>query len=268
MSQEPQRSHLSISWASLLLLGPPGIYFIAFVHEYAYANAFGYPSSLISIQVATLVQSLLAVVGVGALVFAFYSSLYLYGRLTPRTSEIPRALIAVGFFPLIFLMIFLYFRQPLEWIVWAVFLLIYPCLTLIPPIFWPRNVKGYRQRLAANDAAADAIPGFWRHVASRTGWMPILLGASVIVATFLSYSVGRADALNATSYFVTDFQGSQMFVLRIYGNEVIMTPKSHPSGRLTGKFAVAFISDSHPFAAQQESVGPLLTNCTWGVGCH
>ena len=47
-----------------------------------------------------------------------------------------------------------------------------------------------------------------------------------ISSMVLSYSLGRAEAMDTKHYLVTDFQGRQMVVLRIYGDEAILTQLS------------------------------------------
>ena len=88
------------------------------------------------------------------------------------------------------------------------------------------------------------------------------------MAALFSYSLGRADALDTKEYLVTHIQGEDLIVLRIYGDDVLMTPKAHPKGKLSSKLIVAKISDAHPLVAQRENVGPLVSDCHVAFGCH
>jgi Ca2+/Na+ antiporter len=264
VSAQAERS--PINWAVLILLGPPIIYLTAFAHEWAYASAFGYPDELISIQIPALIGSVFGVLGAVLGVFAYFHVLYLFARRThdPLWFRVYRML---GILLFDYFLFRIFSHHPLEWAVYAGGITLMALLFLfLQPLL--QGGKGYRAKLAAHDAAMRGSSDLWDDIAGRIGRLPINLLWGVVLAISVSYWVGRADALDATKYLVTDFQGSPMIVLRMYGNEVVMTPKAHPSGRLSGKVAVTVISDSHPFVAQEEKVGPLLSDCTWGFGCH
>jgi len=263
-SQQPR-----LNWATLVFLAAPTAYFIAFVHEYAYASVFGYPSSFITIQIAAIVQAIVGLLGAAASLYIYFALFYfgikrggLRGVLGFRLAFLWGSLIVA------FGVTRIYAKHPSEWIPYAVLFLLYPVLLLVLPLVIHRKVKGLEAKFQADEANEDATPSLVSRAVALAGRQLSFLIALLALLILFSYSLGRADAMDSTSYLVATFEGQQMLVLRTYGNEIIMTPKSHPKDRLSRKFVVTFISDAHPFVAEAQDVGPLVRDCQILIGCH
>jgi hypothetical protein len=258
-----------LNWATLVFLAAPTAYFLAFVHEFAYASVFAYPSSFITIQIAAIVQAIVGLLGAAASLYIYFALFYfgikrggLRGVLGFRLAFLWGSLIVT------FGIVRIYAKHPGEWILYAVLFLLYPVLNLILPLLIHRKVNGLEAKFQVDEANEDATPSLVTRAVALAGRQLSFLIALLALLTLFSYSLGRADAMDSTSYLVTTFEGQQMIVLRTYGNEVIMMPKSHPEDRLSGKYVVTFISDAHPLVAEAQDVGPLVRDCQILIGCH
>ena len=109
-------SHRLVNWQTVLLLATPVAYFIAFVHEFAYASVFDYPSSLIFVQVPTIVQSLVGVVASVASLYAFFNILYMTTRRHVRNELGLRLVFLAGNAIVVYGLAEIFDKHPAEWL--------------------------------------------------------------------------------------------------------------------------------------------------------
>ncbi len=228
---------------------------LAHSYESGYADAYGYPTDLINLQLGSVFQAVTALILFVLVVYnvAFIVS-FLWGKPGPMTYYfgVPLGLAALG---ISFVLIY-----GSHWQHWIWFFLTPTLLGLVflaLPFLTQRQHRTLTAKITAQVAAERE--GLTRtlhaRVVTRLGFGALLLIAAVIVLVGWANALGEAAALNQRDYLVLNVSGHQEVLLRVYGTEAIFAPLETRHHTLQQRIIIHDLSQS--LSLEWQSIGPL-----------
>jgi hypothetical protein len=244
-----------IWWQSIVAITPIAValgYIVAYLYELGYCNAFGIPTEFISPD-TTHVLIAVSKVFLSALSLFWVAYVFVTMATKPkRRGPIQRRFILLGIIGLIYIAFAIdYPSARREWYLIIPIFIIFIFLSFIGPAITHRNIKGYRNRLIAQDeinAATNPINYIEKH-----------LGRSIVIILLLllpwialPYFNGETDAAEQENFLVPSTHQSSV-VLRIYGDNLICAELDPQGVKLTGRFFVISMDDEpKPYLSLQE----------------
>jgi len=252
-----------LKWQAVLIGAASAIgYGIAYLHELGFNSEFGIPQELIVLNLTTVLTTIGQIIGVFIIMtLAFLMLRYIeHYILTEKWASRLRYNIS----SILFLIFFgtLWLAYPTLWrdliymlIAFLISVLYFWGVHYAVPIFTQRKVRGYRQKLKAEDE--DENNFLKRERASFSPFFTVLL---ILIALYYllstAYLSGEHTARSKEEFLVTS-TNSEMVVLRIYGDNIVCAPLDRGNSTIT-KPLIILRADSHPeLILKLEDVGPL-----------
>jgi len=259
-----QEHHKSspIWWQSIIAITPIAValgYIVAYLYELGYCNVFGIPTEFISPDTTNV---LVAVSKVFLSAVSLFWVAYVFITMTTkpkRRGPIRHRFILLMIIGLIYIAFAIdYPSARREWYFIIPILIIFILLLFIGPAITHRTVKGYRNRLIAQDkinVATNPINYIERHIGRSTVIILLLLLPWIA----LPYFNGETDATEQENFLVPSTYQSSV-VLRIYGDNLICAELDPQGDKLTGNFFMISMDDEpRPYLRLQE-IGRLAPN--------
>lgn len=246
------------SETAVLAVTPFFGYLFAYVYEVGYAGYFGVPVDLVSIDVPRIF------VATGALLSVVLILFLLYGVLNPFLLELDKvpALVQERLVRLLFVLAFLvvfFYLYGFDWRhTWPmVFVLVLALfIEFIFPLFAQYRVRGYLGKLAAQDVIDAPDRSVLFPIIKMLGGSAFVLLFWLGIITYLTYHVGRAEAVRC-QWFHCPSAISSVAVVRIYGNTIMGVRYDPLSHRLTGEILFGALGSEDWRELKWQKVGPL-----------
>lgn len=228
-------------------------YLLTFCYELGYTSEFNIPIHLITPNITTIFIAAGSILFVVVLAFIFVNLIY---TLFQKDGSLPRRL--VKYAPLI-VMLYIYINLfGLNWeeyIFIIILLVFFLALEFLLPLIGQRKVKGYKNKLAAQDEFDSKLVTLYGKVFRLTGRTMAYIILYVIMLAQISLAAGRSEAYKQTEYLVIDKQCEQV-ALRIYGDIIIAAPVDVRNRTVENKFYIYNINN-YDLVLQLEDIGPL-----------
>lgn len=243
--------------ALIPVLGPVLGYTLAYVHETAFCDVFGIPKEFIIVNWPNIIVSIGRVLG-SSLVLLWIMLIPALLQRSGNKKPGPYARRCILYFVLLFALFFLamtYSLTVLEFLSVLVFLLFFALLDFLGPFWTQRDIKGYRDKLDAQDKHdAELIDkvAFVRKV-GKTGLTLIIF---IVFLFSLSYMDGRNSALRQEEFLVPSTH-QQSVVLRMYGDRLICAPVDIENREITRRFFFINVDNEPNLTLIPQKIGPL-----------
>jgi hypothetical protein len=242
-------------WQSIVTIIPIALalgYIVAYLYELGYCSTFGIPSEFISPD-TTHVLIAVSKVFLSAVTLFWVAYVFITMASEPRSrGPIQRRLIllmVIGFIYIAFAIDYPSART--EWYLIIPIFIIFILLFFVSPVITHRNIKGYRNKLIAQDqvnAATNPLNYIERYV-GRSLLIILLLLIPWIV---LPYFNAQTDATEQEDFLVPSTYPHSV-VLRIYGDNLICAELDPQDTELTGRFFMISMDDEpKPYLSLQE----------------
>jgi hypothetical protein len=244
-----------IWWQTIVAIIPIAValgYIVAYLYELGYCSTFGIPSEFISPDTTHV---LIAVSKVFLSAVTIFWVAYVFIMMTAKPKKrgpIRRRLMLLTIIAVIYIAFAIdYPSARREWYFIIPIFIIFIFLFFIGPAITHRNIKGYRNRLIAQDgidAATNPINYIERHIGRSLAIMLLLLLPWIA----LPYFNGETDASEQQNFLVpSTYQNS--VVLRIYGDNLICAELDPHGAMLTDRFFMISMDDEpKPYLSLQE----------------
>ena len=261
----PQSAAGPPQWAQMLrsataaLILPAVSYLVVYAHEAGYLSVFQIPAIFSTLDVALVVQVLLALLAVVALLCWLaepMSMLWPDGQrlgVSGLRAAIPAVLVVLG---LVLLWIW-----PENRALAAAFLGgggLFAFVHYVLPLATQRGRRTYREKLDAADKADAATKGLVDRVAERFG-RGVIIGALLIVAVSASsYCLGMYSAQHKVRYLVASLaDGREAAVLREYHDRLVCATFDRATKCTRGGFFLVEATSGSIVDVASEQIGPL-----------
>jgi hypothetical protein len=239
-----------VPWVSRIQWGAVGsiatlaigvAYLITYLHEYAYAQAFGIPRQLITLDTSTVVASA-AVVFVYAVIMVSVTGPMIFWFL--RAKSVRRGLLILSVvFVLVYAPVLFAFDET-----WLEALIPIPALLAwlgIPYVF--RRITGRPPR------RTEDVETFSDWAVHHVGFALATTALFIVYLSLLFYGWGNTEAHRRREFFT--IRGSQEVVLAIYGKVAVTSTLARP-GHIGSDLRVIHL-DSPGVVLDRKVVGPL-----------
>jgi len=247
--------HLS---EAILLAGLSAFsYALAYAYKSGISSHFGIPPLLISPTIGAVLQ---AATAVGFVVLTVWNIANAIWPFAPRgeniLARVIRKLLVIAFF--IGLLAFPTMDRKTAWIVFAVIVGFFTFFELAFPLITQRKIKGYEQKLLAQEAIEANAQKFslLDKVAGTFGEHTIRLVALGLVLLMLSNLLGIKTAKEKTDFFVL-LDTPRFVVVDMDDNTIVLAEYDPKTLTLTGLYQVEHFSDSAPRTFRLEHIGKL-----------
>lgn len=245
-----------ISEGIILALSSAGAYLFAFYYEKGYASVFKIPTSLISINLTSVLIFGAIFIGVilAVLPYANFLLSITVGRTHPA---IQRAIIPV-ILVFIFLAIQIYLFGFSNWQNWIVVLVIFVILLFLQFVFplLTQRGKTYAEKLEAQENTDRQVVDTYALIQRRFGNESLLIILFFLGGMFTSLSAGMAEAIRQEEFLVTNTT-PELVVLRIYGDNLICVPFDRKTGEIEQSFSVIKNTGETGLVLRLEKLGQL-----------
>ena len=244
-----------IWWQGIIAITPIAValgYIVAYLYELGYCSVFGIPTEFISpdtthvlIAVSKVFLSALSLFWVG----------YVFVMMTSkprRRGPIQRRLILLLIIGLIYIAFAIdYPSARREWYLIIPIFVLFISLYFIAPAISHRSMKGYRNRLIAQDKANVATNPI-NYIERYIGRSLVIIVLLLLPWVLLPYFNGETDASEQQDFLVpSTYQNS--VVLRIYGDNLICAELDPQGTKLTDRFFTMSMDDEpKPYLSLQE----------------
>ncbi len=232
-------------------------YALAYAYKSGISSHFGIPPLLITPTIGVVLQAASAV---GLVVLWFWNIANAIWPFAPRgtnvLARVIRRLLITAL--LIALIIFSALDRQHAWVSFIVILGFFVFFELIFPLITQKSIKGYEQKLLAQEAIEANVQKFTLldKVAETFGEHSIRLAAFGLILLVLGNELGIKTAKEKTDFFVlTDTPG--FVVVDMDDNTIILAEYDSKTLTLTGLYQVENFSDSAPRTFKLEHIGKL-----------
>jgi hypothetical protein len=245
-----------LSEATVLAAIPVATYVVTFAYHAGYAQFFGVPTELISIDTKMFLIAALPVILIVHLLLSMSLTVFGFWREGSRSHPFYRRLTIV--FPsfassLAYMLIS--FSHWHQWIVSVLVTLFLVALFFGMPLLFNRNEKSWIKRLEIYDKsqANDTVA----HLYMRQELGTLLIGMMwVWIVAQIAYTMGGAIAENQRRFFVRSTT-PETVILCIYGDYQVTAPFDRSKKTVQKKISVVKITDTPIIPIQSEDIGPL-----------
>jgi hypothetical protein len=232
-------------------------YALAYIHEFAFCDIFGIPKEFIIVNWPSIITSIGRII-VLSLVIIGIILLPAFIQKTGGTKMGPIARRLVTYIPLLLASFFLvmgYSFILLEFLSILAFLLYFAILDFLGPCWTQRSIKGYRNRLDAQDKRDAEVMGKITFL-GKIGRAGATLIVFIILLLGLSYLDGRDNAVTQEEFLVpSTYQESA--VLRVYGDRLVCAPLDREKHQVSREFFFINIGDNPNLILTPQIIGPL-----------
>lgn len=235
-------------------------YGIAFVYEKGFCDFFSIPTSLIAVDITTVLVAAATLLG-GAFTLLIYASA-IFTFLSGVPKPISRSLRRLS--PLLVLvLVYLALMKPAgtELLVVVVVTVLFLGLEFLFPLIAQTKTKGYMAKLNAQDEVDSKVNTLF-------DWLAKVFGASILLILllpmvfFLAGISGEARAKFQEEYYVLESDPG-LVVLKIYGDRLVCARLQQETKEVQPVFTVLNLTDSnqiHPIQLRLAKIGPLKLN--------
>lgn len=254
--KNPKSDKPKISEGIILALASAGAYLFAFYYEKGYASAFKIPTSLIAVNLtsvlifgAIFISIILAVLPYANLLMSLT-----IGRTHPA---IQRAAIPV-IIVFVFLSIQIYvfgFSNWKNWLYILALLIVLLFLQFVFPLIAQRG-RTYVKKLEAQEDTERQFVDSYALLQRKFGNESLLIILLFLVGLSTALSAGTAEAIRQEEFLVTNTK-PELVVLRIYGDNLICVPFNRATGEIEQSFSVIKNTGETGLVLRLEKLGQL-----------
>jgi hypothetical protein len=234
----------------------PGLgYILAFVYQLGFADEMHIPVQLIRVELGDLLRATVVLFALVAMSLFFVDVVSQWLRMPVHPAQ-RDALKVVVVICMSLLPPTIVYRNHLDrvqflWITVAAFI----AFVLLPPVVYPRKVKGYweRARIWHSHGPAPRQPSLSDRFRRIYGSQPLLVLVLVLMIYLNAYAFGSASALDRKEY-LTVAQTKEV-VLNIYGENAVMAP--YNGDAFSNTFRIVNLHDSPDIKLELRRIGPL-----------
>lgn len=227
----------SISEGMIIALSSVVAYLLAFYYEKGYASVFKIPTSLISINLTSVL--IFGAVLINIIIFVLpYANLLLMLTVHRVNPVIQRAINLIIILFLI-VMVQIYFFGFSNWKNWS-YLLVILVVSLFFQFVFPlisQSGKTYVEKLEAQEETERQFTDSNVLVQNKFGNNTLWIIVFVFAGIYIALSAGMAEAIKQEEFLVTNTT-PELVVLRIYGDNIIGVPFNRITGDVEQSFSV------------------------------
>jgi hypothetical protein len=245
-----------ISEGIILALLSAGAYLFAFYYEKGYASAFKIPTSLININLTSVL--VLGAIFIGVILAVLPYANFLLSITMGRTHPaIQRATIPV-ILVFVFLAIQIYLFGFSSWKNWIVILAVFVFflfLQFVLPLLTQRG-KTYAKKLEMQEDTDRQVVDTYALIQRKFGNESLLIILLFLGGMLTASSAGMAEAIRQEEFLVTN-TAPELVVLRIYGDNLICAPFDRKTGEIEQSFSVIKNTGETGLVLRLEKLGQL-----------
>jgi len=253
-----------LSRGAIVIGVPAAGYLIVYSHEAAFLSTFSIPATFVTLDLATVLQVSLALVGAMILLFWGGNLVYMLWpkgcRLTWNHIRIIRDIgtAAAG----VALVLLLPNERSFGFAV--LFMAgLFAFLDFVWPLLTQRGKRTYREKLEAADEIDRNTKTLFDMAISFLGVRTFLLLLLVGVLSAFAYSHGQYSAQHKVNYLTFQMDdGGEAVVLREYHDRLICAPFDRDGRCLEGGFFILETAGNYPLLLTLAEIGPLRTTMT------
>jgi hypothetical protein len=274
-ARSPYRFEWLRGWQAILIgiLSTAG-YGLAYVHELGVSGVFGIPQDFIVLNLTTILITIGEVLAVGTGTLGVIGMAYLFS-LSVKDEKWRRIVHgSILIFILIAFILALLIRYPSVWpemVLIAPMILFYVFVGFVLPIFRQRGVRGYRQKLKAQDEferkSLEPVRDFVSRRFGARFFLAMIIGVLLLGFIFLAaYFSGVGGARSQEKFLVTSTT-PQLVALREYGDNLICAQFDRDEKLFARQLVVLRAGANPELVLRLERLGPLkmgeLVTQTW-----
>lgn len=231
-------------------------YLFAFTYQVGFGSVFHIPVAFISISLTEIFLAAGAVGSVMLTVFWWANLVFLPGA--PIKTPLGRSALRLS--PLILFVgvgIYLFGTKWREWIWYLIPLAAFGVIELGLPLLTQQSKRGYSEKIAAQEELDRQVTSLTDYAAKAIGPTGLMLIVLVLIGVGVSYSAGRASALDQREFLV--LPGSlERVVLRTYGDTVVCASIDRKAKQVGNTFFVYKLgAEVLSSGLHLENIGPL-----------
>ena len=245
-----------ISEGIILALSSAGAYLSAFFYEKGYASKFKIPTSLISINLTSVLIFGAIFIGVILAVLPFLNLLLslILGRTHPAIQRAAIPIILIFVFLLIQIYLF-GFSNWKDWFFLLALFVAYSFLQFVFPLITQRGKK-YVDKLDAQNNADMQLVDTSALMQRKFGNDSLLIIVVFLIGMVTALSAGVAEATRQEEFLVTNTT-PELVILRIYGDNLICVPFNRATGEIEQSFSIIKNTGETGLVLRLEKLGQL-----------
>jgi hypothetical protein len=215
--------------AILPIIGAIG-YFMAYLYELGYCQVFHIPSELIQLQTTTIISSIgkvfLSFSALYGVIFIFVT--YVSNSKNKKMDLVKNRFFIIGFILLVFIAFSLGYQIAFrQWYDLIPIVLYFTALLFLLPIFTQHDIKGYKNKLFAQDESDRNNIRPFDKIFKNLGFITTAILIFSLPLLSLPYFCGQENAMTQKTFLVPS-NDLNAAVLRIYNNEAICVQVINP----------------------------------------
>lgn len=256
------------SWqtvATLFGLAAPISYGAAYLRESGFCSVFGVPYEFIQLNTTTMLIAITSGVGVLFFLYSFADMLYTLSQEGKQKKSGPvRRRVYFNLFSLIFLGFLSALFSPLRqtWPLMLPFLIAFVLAQFVAPLITQRHVRGYVNKLEAQDRLEKESPVLLDYLIRRAGITAVSFGLLLVLFLCTMFFVGYNAAERQTDFLVPSTHQNWV-VLRIYGDNLICAPFDLKAKEVEKTFSIIKLGDEPRPQLRLVKLGPLVSPKIW-----
>ncbi|RJP50866.1 MAG: hypothetical protein C4557_08850 [Anaerolineaceae bacterium] len=245
-----------ISEGIILALSSAGAYLFAFFYERGFASIFKIPTSLITIDLTTVLIFGVIFIGVILLISPFINLLLslTVGKIHPSIQKAAIPIIFI-FIVLLIQIILFGFSNWKNWFFLLVYFVAFSFLQFVFPLITQRGKK-YADKLEAQNNADMQHVDIPALMQRKFGNDSLLIVLVFIFGMVTALSAGAAEATKQEEFLVTNTT-PELVVLRIYGDNLICVPFNRATGEIEQSFSIIKNTGETGLVLRLEKLGQL-----------
>ena len=253
------QSRHTVPKAIAALAVPAAGYLVVYAHESGFLSAFNIPTAVASLNLVTVIQVSLALLGALAILFWFgnlVSMLWPEGRRLTRNHV--RILLEAGVAGIGVALVFLWPQQRQLGVMLVCMGGLFAFMDFVWPLVTQRGRRPYKEKLEAVDRIDEKTKTLFDRMAASYGAGVLVLLLLVWALCGFAYYLGLYTAQHKAEYLVVKMaDGREAVVLREYHDRMICSAFDRKLLRLEGGFFVLDVTSESVLWLNREKVGPL-----------
>jgi hypothetical protein len=248
--------------AILLALASAGAYLFSYYYEKGYTSVFKIPSSLIVINLSSLLTFGAIIIGGLIFLIPIVNVLVMFVIGNPKSSKGSNPVFLHTLFPVIIVGILAVIQIAIFgirnwqlWLLYAIMLLVVAFFQFVFPLLSQKG-KNYVEKLSAQEETEKQFPDAFVLMRNKFGNSSLIIFLVFILGISIAENVGKSSATNQKDFLVTNTT-PEMVVLRVYGDNFICAPFNRATGKTETKFTLLKSSGDANLDLNLETIGPL-----------
>jgi hypothetical protein len=248
--------------AILLALASAGAYLFSYYYEKGYTSVFKIPSSLIVINLSSLLTFGAIIIGGFIFLIPIGNVLVMFVIGNSKSSKGSNPVFLHTLFPVIIVGILAVIQIAIfgirnwqQWLLYAIMLLVAAFFQFAFPLLSQKG-KNYAEKLSAQEETEKQFPDAFVLMRNKFGNSSLIIFLVFILGISIAENVGKSSATNQKDFLVTNTT-PEMVVLRVYGDNFICAPFTRATGKTETTFTLLKSSGDANLVLNLETIGPL-----------